>query len=475
MVEDILNKILEWIIGLLRDTTLGLVESAIASGLLVLPSWVTNAAEVINGRFRVLVITCYALVVCIGALMVMGSDNIQFTYSAREIIPRLVAGFALAVMSWSIVASLANINNAVVMALVLGDNSEPVPENSEVSTDFLNLLLIAADLGSMLFVELIVAVLKLIAIVMLFLCMLLRNVAWFLVVLLAPVGLASHGLPFTEGAAFLWWRMTFACLASCLGQACVLWVWETLFQGLSSDEVIAQYTFKPFYILVLVWLIWKIHKAAFIWARGTPLRFPGGRLVKGVAKAAVVGWVLKSNPVGKVAGNLPVLRRVTDRLTRSRRDETTSRSSQTATEQAPTRSTKPWRWEGERRDPLAGMRRRPSKKQWRDSSGNSSAGTAAPQKGKKNHPASAGNNGGGAPISATTPNSNRNGQSSQQPPKNPGHPANGKPTNRQAPQRRQPPPDRRPQWPTPPQRREPQQRPKWQPPRRRPSNGKDSQ
>ena len=108
MIQDILDAIFDWFVEMLRDTSASLMEALLAAGMLVLPPWVTQSASVINERFRVVVVACYALVVCIGALMIMGSDNIQFTYSAREIVPRLVAGFFLALMSWEIVTSLAN-------------------------------------------------------------------------------------------------------------------------------------------------------------------------------------------------------------------------------------------------------------------------------------------------------------------------------------------------------------------------------
>ena len=274
------------------------MEALLAAGMLVLPPWVTQSASVINERFRVVVVACYALVVCIGALMIMGSDNIQFTYSAREIVPRLVAGFFLALMSWEIVTSLANINNSLVVSLLLGSGDAEIPSDASSVSGALDMVMLSYDLTQMVFVELCVEVLRIVAIIMLFICMFTRNIAWFMVCLLSPVALAAHGLPFTEGAAFLWWRMTFACLASSLGQAWILWVWDSLFAGLSDSEVLLNYPLKPLYALVLVWLIWRVHKAAFLWARGRPTRIPGRRQIidDGGAAARILEVASASEP-----------------------------------------------------------------------------------------------------------------------------------------------------------------------------------
>lgn len=497
MVQDILDAIFDWIVEMLRDTSSSLMEALMAAGMLVLPPWVTQSASVINERFRVVVVACYALVVCIGALMVMGSDNIQFTYSAREIIPRLVAGFFLALMSWEIVTSLANINNSLVISLLLGSSDAEIPSDASSVSGALDMVMLSYDLTTMVFVELCVEVLRIVAIIMLFICMFTRNIAWFMVCLLSPVALAAHGLPFTEGAAFLWWRMTFACLASSLGQAWILWIWDSLFAGLSDSEVLLNYPLKPLYALVLVWLIWRVHKAAFLWARGRPTRVPGARILKAAATALIVGAVMRSNPVAAIASRVPGIAKFTNRLTRGAFGRAATKApGQKAAQQAasqPTdhRSDKPWRMRSNADGPGGATKlhthgpgqswcphcKTTAKQNPSRSKGKSSG---SPQEGpKKGRGKRGGNPGKGKSPRAEA---GKSGASKRQP-------KSGKP--RQVPNSRQPnvdpkskadpkpprrdvPPDRRPKWATPPARRDGKQRPNWQaPPKRRPGYRKD--
>lgn len=319
MIEDILNAIVSWFIGLLRDTTWNIVEAFLANQMLRFPDWLTDQAAIINNRMTTLAIASYVVMLCVGGFVIMSNESIQSTYSAREIVPRLITGFALAALSWTVITNLQTINNEIVEAMVLGDNRE---EASDTITTFYAAFQLGDAVGSMIIIELIVTILHFIAIIMLFLTMLTRNVVWFMVASFAPIALACHALPFTEAAAFLWWRLIFACMASSIGQAAVIWTWQTLFQGISGDEVVASYTYKPFFVLALCWAIWKIHKSAFMWARGTPLRIPGGRLVKGLVKTAFIGAILRSNPLGMAVGaaakRLPFLKGVASKLNPSK-------------------------------------------------------------------------------------------------------------------------------------------------------------
>lgn len=514
MIDDILDAIFDWIVEMLRDTSASLIEALIAAGMLVLPPWVTNSTAVINERFRAVVVTCYALVVCVGALMIMGSDNLQFTYSAREIVPRLIAGFCLALLSWEIVTSLASINNSLVLALLLGDSAAALPSDASSVSGALDMLMLSYDLTSMVFVELAVQVLRIIAIVALFICMFTRNIAWFMVCLLAPAALAAHGLPFTEGVAFLWWRMTVACLASSLGQAWILWVWDSLFAGLSDSAVLLNYPLEPLYALVLVWLIWRVHKSAFLWARGRPTRIPGARLLKAAATALVVGAIMRSNPIAAVASRVPGLSRFANHLTRgrfaTRSDNGAHRQAQqrAASPSSDYRSSKPWRMRTTAQGPAGATKlhthgpgqascphckpvAKPNpKRQSRPKPGSASsaatppaAGTpgGTPQRGPRpSQPKRADRAGNGtspkpqSPQSgAAKPQQRGSGTSAQVPSKRYSNPPNQLPP---APKLggRPLPPDRRPRWATPPRRGEGTPRPNWQaPPQRRPGYRKD--
>ncbi|WP_335986645.1 hypothetical protein [Glycomyces sp. MUSA5-2] len=496
MVGDILDAIFDWLVEMLRDTSASLIEALLAAGMLALPPWVTQSTAVINERFRIVVVTCYALVVCVGALMIMGSDNLQFTYSAREIVPRLVAGFCLALMSWEIVTSLASINNSIVVALLLGDSDAEIPSDASSVSGALDMLMLSYDLTSMVFVELAVQVLRIIAIIMLFICMFTRNIAWFMVCVLAPAALAAHGLPSTEGAAFLWWRMTVACMASSLGQAWILWVWDTLFEGLSDSAVLLNYPLEPLYALVLVWLIWRVHKSVFLWARGRPTRIPGARLLKAAATALVVGAVMRSNPVGALASRVPGFSRFANHLTRGRFSKVFAKGAQRPSEQQAASqsgnysSSTPWRMRTNTKGPNGATKlhthgpgqascphcapvgkSKPSPSKRQPGGKPSGAGQQRPRKGQAKRADRAGN--GKSPKTppksgSPKPSPQGTGTLPQASGKRYSHPPHQLPPSSRLGGRPLP-PDRRPKWETPPARGEGKAKPKWQdPPQRRP-------
>ena len=287
--------------------------------------------------------------------------------------------------------------------------------------------------------------------------------------------------------------MTFACLASSLGQAWILWVWDSLFAGLSDSEVLLNYPLKPLYALVLVWLIWRVHKAAFLWARGRPTRIPGARLLKTVATALVVGAVMRSNPVAAVASRVPGIAKFANRFTRGAFGKAASRApGQKAAQQAASgpqdyRSEKPWRMRSNADGPGGATKLhthgpgqswcphcRTTAKQSPSRSKGQPNGSPQ-QTPKKGRGKRGGNPGKGK---STGVDAGKSGAPKRQPK------SGGK--SRQAPNSRQPkaapqsnagpklprrdvPPDRRPKWATPPVRGEGKQRPNWQaPPKRRP-------
>lgn len=296
MIEEFFNTAKEWGFNQLRDTGLGIVESLVALSLVALNPLFPAVAAPLSGSFRLLVTGVYGLAVCIGGVLVMTSESLQERYSAREVVPRLIAGFLLAYFSSTIIWFVQDLNIGLVTAFTLG---EAMGESAE-GAGFLDLLAIEARSAPITVIDLVVAFLKLIAAFVLWLCMLTRNIAWFIVAVFAPIALATHALPFTEGLAWLWWRMLWACFFSSVGQAALIWVWMNIYTDLDDIEVLAYYSLGPFYMLVLTWVAWRLHKDLFIWAKGSPLRVPGSRLAKAVVGSAAGIALFKLNPVGRL-------------------------------------------------------------------------------------------------------------------------------------------------------------------------------
>jgi hypothetical protein len=296
MAAGIWDSAKQWAFDELRDTSLDLVESMVALTLVALNPIFPVIATPLSSGFRLLVTGTYGLAVCIGAVVVMTSENLQERYSAREIVPRLIAGFFLAYFSPNIIWLVQDFNIELTAAFTLGE----AMGDSLDGAGFLDMLKIAAR-DSVSGIDFGVGIIQLIAAFVLWLCMLTRNMAWFVVAVFAPVALATHALPFTEGLAWMWWRMLWACFFSSVGQAALIWVWMNIYTDLDDVEVLLTYSLRPFYMLVLTWVAWRLHKDLFIWAKGTPLRLPGSRMAKAVVGSAVGIALFKLNPVGKLA------------------------------------------------------------------------------------------------------------------------------------------------------------------------------
>jgi hypothetical protein len=201
MIGWALDKAVSWILDAVRDT-LNLIWKLLASTLFHLPD-VTGLPQVqtLAARGLLVVNTGYVLVIIVTGLLVMTQGSLQIRYGAGELLPRLVIGLGAANFATPICVALITVANALVQALT---------GRGIASTDTLQQLLrmitqqlhdpVAALLSAVIGVILVVLVVMLI-------------IGWitrfFLLVVLcgiAPVALACHGSPWSEGAAQLWWR-----------------------------------------------------------------------------------------------------------------------------------------------------------------------------------------------------------------------------------------------------------------------------
>lgn len=159
--------------------------------------------------------TGFVLFVLLGGVLVMSHETLQTRYAAKDIAPRLVVGFIAANMSLGLIGIGISLGNAVASAF-LGAGATP---GSAVMT-IGSLIVATLSTGGTLIIVLglLVTVLGLILLV--------TNVARIMVLLVitvaAPLALACHALPQTEGMARMWWRALVACLLIPVGQSIVL-------------------------------------------------------------------------------------------------------------------------------------------------------------------------------------------------------------------------------------------------------------
>lgn len=155
----------------------------------------------------------FVLFIVVAGAVAMGHETLQTRYTVKELLPRLLVGWVGANASLLLSGVAIRTANAVSRAF-MSDGPE---------ADGVNLILdvvLRAVFGGGIF-----TVLLGLGIVVLALCVL---VTWVVrvattVVLVggAPLFLAAHALPQTEGMARLWWRALFGCLGVQVGHALI--------------------------------------------------------------------------------------------------------------------------------------------------------------------------------------------------------------------------------------------------------------
>ncbi|WP_372470706.1 conjugal transfer protein TrbL family protein [Nonomuraea aurantiaca] len=161
----------------------------VASSGRVFDLWKTTAA-IANAAFL--------LFATVGAITAMGHQTLQTRYAVKEVLPRLAMAVLAANVSFLICGKLIVGANALSAAL-LGPDFDAKRAATQIK------LLILPPTNSQIFYIL----LELVAIVLLILLLIsfvMRSALVLLLVVAAPMALACHALPHTDGAARFWWR-----------------------------------------------------------------------------------------------------------------------------------------------------------------------------------------------------------------------------------------------------------------------------
>jgi hypothetical protein len=158
---------------------------------------------------------CYGLLVLIGGIIVMSHETLQTSYSAKEIAPRIVLGFAAANLSMLLMTRAVDLANGLSAAFTTAGVNPQTAAAALITTlgdavsshgIFLILLALAGVVLALVLVA--VYVIRLMAVVLL--------------AAAAPVCLALYALPQTAWAARWWWRALTAALAVQAAQGLVL-------------------------------------------------------------------------------------------------------------------------------------------------------------------------------------------------------------------------------------------------------------
>ncbi|HEY7146968.1 MAG TPA: hypothetical protein VH637_22205 [Streptosporangiaceae bacterium] len=159
--------------------------------------------------------TAYVLLVLAGGIIVMTHQTLQTSYAVKDIAPRLVTGFLAANLSLLLAGKAITFADGLSAALA-GQGLDPAAAG--VMLRSLTVRVVAT--GGVFFVVLaLFAVALLLALTVIYVARLMLTVV---LIAVAPLALACHALPQTEGVARWWWRAFTAILAIQSAQAIVL-------------------------------------------------------------------------------------------------------------------------------------------------------------------------------------------------------------------------------------------------------------
>src|SRR6266540_3442352 len=167
----------------------------------------------------------YVLLVTIGGVVLLAHESLQVQYSVKEIAPRLVVGAVASNLSFLLARQGIELANAASAALA-GQHLDPANVTATIRT----LALAPLQPGS-LFTTLLIA---------------------------APVMLAAHALPQTEGLARLWWRAMVACLGVQLAQALALVMAVRVFFEADRQDVLPLGGGHLVDVMVACCLLWLL-------------------------------------------------------------------------------------------------------------------------------------------------------------------------------------------------------------------------
>jgi hypothetical protein len=208
--------VIDWILGGLVDWLVGQAVSAMdgvadiwPDGLFTMPNLTTlPQVQALSARTLWVVNTSFVLAVLAAGIIAMTYEQVQIRYSIKELAPRLVFALVAANLAMPMCQTLINVANALTMAL-----ADQQITGRGMLTTLVTLMLASRDMATGLLLVVISFVLVILVFALLFGW--LTRIAGLLILLaIAPAAMACYALPYTEGAAKLWWRSILGCLGT---------------------------------------------------------------------------------------------------------------------------------------------------------------------------------------------------------------------------------------------------------------------
>jgi hypothetical protein len=169
----------------------------------------STSMDVVNATFVLAFLTA--------GILVMSHGTLQVRYGVGELAPRLVAAFAAANLSPFLVSQIIGLANGLTQTLTgdgidargsLGTLHDTVTFSLQTGADALLSVALTGVVGVLAAGLMVTWLVRLAVLVVL--------------AAVAPLALACHALPFTDGAARLWWRSLIGCVGTVTAQAVLL-------------------------------------------------------------------------------------------------------------------------------------------------------------------------------------------------------------------------------------------------------------
>lgn len=158
--------------------------------------------------------TGFVVFATIGAITAMGHQTIQTRYAVKEVLPRLGMAILATNASFLLCGKIIEIANALSRALLGGEFD---PTRASVT---LRMLILPPSNSQIFYVLL--ALVAVVLLLLLLITFVLRSALVLLLVVAAPLALACHALPHTDGLARFWWRAFTGLLIIQLAQSLTL-------------------------------------------------------------------------------------------------------------------------------------------------------------------------------------------------------------------------------------------------------------
>jgi len=282
---DVSNAITSWFAGLVKSAVSPLLALIGRTALSTPQPDSIAAVRTLWSTGLGIADACYGLLVLIGGIIVMSHETVQTSWTAKEIAPRIVLGFAGANLSMVLITKAIDLANGLSAAFTAGGVNPQSAATSllttlgnSISTGGIFLILLALAGVVLALVLAAVYVIRLMAIVLL--------------AAAAPVCLALYALPQTAWAARWWWRALTAALAIQVAQGLVLTASVQVF--LSPGWLPGDISSTLGQTLITLCLLWILMRIPFWIARPvlTPFgRSPLRRAVRFAVTAAVLSRI----------------------------------------------------------------------------------------------------------------------------------------------------------------------------------------